>query len=287
MRRMVETCTSIVAAADQGKARQLFLSFFRGSAQGTEQQLVENAIDQWYDLLEDDYKGRMSASSGGKQPVAASFQKDGSSSSSSKSKRDGPNSEQVGKRARSSSSSSSSKRDGSEEAGSSSNGISNGSSSSNGQSSSCGKPAQKPAHIVPPSSMSKEQIMGMIAYAPPGKAKQIIGERHYALIQKEHPGKITWMKEQPPLAGKIMGMLLEGLHNTELVALIDDHAALHSKIAEAMAVIEAHRLRSLDGAADAAHTTGNTSISSAVMPAPSHAESSFASDARAPQGLQL
>jgi hypothetical protein len=38
---------------------------------------------------------------------------------------------------------------------------------------------------------------------------------------------------------------------------------------------------------DAANTTGNTSISSAVMPAPSHAESSFASDARAPQGLQL
>ena len=92
-------------------------------------------------------------------------------------------------------------------------------------------PQQAPAAHIPPSSMSKEQLMTMIVNAPPAQAKQILGERLYALIQQE----------QPPLAGKITGMLLEGLDNTELVALIDDHAALHSKIAEALAALEAHR----------------------------------------------
>eukprot|EP00281_Chroomonas_sp_CCMP1168_P022820 CAMPEP_0206224194 /NCGR_PEP_ID=MMETSP0047_2-20121206/6899_1 /ASSEMBLY_ACC=CAM_ASM_000192 /TAXON_ID=195065 /ORGANISM="Chroomonas mesostigmatica_cf, Strain CCMP1168" /LENGTH=640 /DNA_ID=CAMNT_0053647141 /DNA_START=239 /DNA_END=2161 /DNA_ORIENTATION=- len=92
-------------------------------------------------------------------------------------------------------------------------------------------PQQAPVPAIPPSSMSKEQLMSMVVNAPPGQAKQILGERLYALIQTE----------QGPLAGKITGMLLEGLDNSELVALIDDHAALHGKIQEALAALEAHR----------------------------------------------
>jgi len=83
---------------------------------------------------------------------------------------------------------------------------------------------------IPPSSMNKEQLMQMLVNAPPAQAKQILGERLYALIQVE----------QGSLAGKITGMLLEGLDNSELVALIDDQAALQAKIQEALAALEAH-----------------------------------------------
>jgi polyadenylate-binding protein len=63
------------------------------------------------------------------------------------------------------------------------------------------------------------------------EAKQILGERLYPLIEVE----------QGSLAGKITGMLLEGLDNSELVALIDDQVALQSKIQEALAALEAHQ----------------------------------------------
>ena len=62
------------------------------------------------------------------------------------------------------------------------------------------------------------------------EAKQILGERLYPLIEVE----------QGSLAGKITGMLLHGLDNSELVGLIDDQAALQSKIQEALAVLEAY-----------------------------------------------
>jgi polyadenylate-binding protein len=90
--------------------------------------------------------------------------------------------------------------------------------------------AAQPVPPIPPSSMNKEQLMQMLVNAPPAQAKQILGERLYALIQVE----------QGPLAGKITGMLLEGLDNSELVALIDDQAALQGKIQEALAALEAH-----------------------------------------------
>jgi hypothetical protein len=60
------------------------------------------------------------------------------------------------------------------------------------------------------------------------EAKQILGERLYPLIEVE----------QGSLAGKITGMLLHGLDNSELVVLIDDQATL--KIQEALAVLEAY-----------------------------------------------
>ena len=74
--------------------------------------------------------------------------------------------------------------------------------------------------------------MAMLVNAPPPQAKQILGERLYALIQQD--------QSHAHLAGKITGMLLEGLDNTELVALIDDHNALRAKIQEAIAALEAH-----------------------------------------------
>ena len=83
---------------------------------------------------------------------------------------------------------------------------------------------------TPPSSMSKDQLMQMLVNAPAAQAKQILGERLYALIQAENQ----------PLAGKITGMLLEGLDNSELVALIDDSSALKDKINEALQALEAH-----------------------------------------------
>jgi hypothetical protein len=83
---------------------------------------------------------------------------------------------------------------------------------------------------LPPSSMSKDQLMRMLVNAPRAQATQILGERLYALI---HPS-------QGPLAGKITGMLLQGLDSSELVVLVDDHGALQSKIREALAALEAH-----------------------------------------------
>jgi hypothetical protein len=46
--------------------------------------------------------------------------------------------------------------------------------------------------------------------------------------------------EQGSLAGKITGMLLHGLDNSELVQRNDGEAALQSKIQEALAVLEAY-----------------------------------------------
>jgi hypothetical protein len=46
---------------------------------------------------------------------------------------------------------------------------------------------------------------------------------------------------QPQLADKITGMLLEGLDSPEIVTLIDDQVALQSKVEEALAALHAHQ----------------------------------------------
>jgi hypothetical protein len=78
-------------------------------------------------------------------------------------------------------------------------------------------------------SMNKQQLMQMLVDAPPNQAKQILGERLYALIQVE----------QGPLAGKITSMLLEGLDHSQLLAVINDKSALKGKIKEALAALQA------------------------------------------------
>nr|XP_056701153.1 polyadenylate-binding protein 1-like [Euleptes europaea] len=71
----------------------------------------------------------------------------------------------------------------------------------------------------------------MLAAAPPQEQKQMLGERLYPLIQAMHPS----------LAGKITGMLLE-IDNSELLLLLESPESLHSKIEEAVAVLQAHQI---------------------------------------------
>jgi hypothetical protein len=70
----------------------------------------------------------------------------------------------------------------------------------------------------------------MLVGKTPVECRQILGDRLYPLIHMK----------QPSLTGKITGMLLEGLDNSELVTLINDNVALESKIEEALAALDAH-----------------------------------------------
>ncbi|XP_070796100.1 polyadenylate-binding protein 1-like [Pituophis catenifer annectens] len=71
----------------------------------------------------------------------------------------------------------------------------------------------------------------MLAAAPPQEQKQILGERLYPLIHARHP----------TLAGKITGMLLE-IDNSDLLLMLESPESLHSKIEEAVAVLQAHQI---------------------------------------------
>ncbi|XP_053106830.1 polyadenylate-binding protein 1-like isoform X2 [Hemicordylus capensis] len=71
----------------------------------------------------------------------------------------------------------------------------------------------------------------MLAAAPPQEQKQMLGERLYPLIHALHP----------TLAGKITGMLLE-IDNSELLLMLESPESLHSKIEEAVAVLQAHHI---------------------------------------------
>ncbi|CEP03425.1 hypothetical protein PBRA_003185 [Plasmodiophora brassicae] len=84
----------------------------------------------------------------------------------------------------------------------------------------------------------------MLASAPVEQQKQMIGERLFPLIQQQ----------QPQLAGKITGMLLE-MDNGELLNLLESHDALTSKIDEALQVLEAHQLRQQQQTLESAEAT--------------------------------
>ena len=68
----------------------------------------------------------------------------------------------------------------------------------------------------------------MLAQATPEQQKQMLGERLYTLI----------VPTQPQLAGKITGMLLEGLDTAELLGLIDSPLALDEKIKLALDALQ-------------------------------------------------
>ncbi|NWR33731.1 EPAB protein, partial [Tachuris rubrigastra] len=95
-------------------------------------------------------------------------------------------------------------------------------------------PPMVPPQVVEPAVHVQGQeplTASMLAAAPPQEQKQMIaGERLYPLIHSMHP----------LLAGKITGMLLE-IDNSELLLLMESPDSLHSKIEEAVAVLQAHQ----------------------------------------------
>ncbi|XP_050169696.1 polyadenylate-binding protein 1-like [Myiozetetes cayanensis] len=94
-------------------------------------------------------------------------------------------------------------------------------------------PPVVPPQVVEPAVHVQGQeplTASMLAAAPPQEQKQMIGERLYPLIHSMHP----------LLAGKITGMLLE-IDNSELLLLMESPDSLHSKIEEAVAVLQAHQ----------------------------------------------
>ncbi|XP_077315927.1 polyadenylate-binding protein 1-like isoform X2 [Lithobates pipiens] len=72
----------------------------------------------------------------------------------------------------------------------------------------------------------------MLAGAPPQEQKQMLGERLYPMIHSMHAA----------LAGKITGMLLE-IDNSELLHMLESPESLHSKVEEAVAVLQAHHAK--------------------------------------------
>ncbi|KAM9350873.1 polyadenylate-binding protein 1-like isoform 2-T2 [Symphorus nematophorus] len=87
---------------------------------------------------------------------------------------------------------------------------------------------EPPVHI-----QSHEPLTAsMLAAAPLMDQKQLLGERLYPLIHALHPN----------LAGKITGMLLE-IDNSELLHMLESPESLHSKVDEAIAVLQAHQVK--------------------------------------------
>jgi polyadenylate-binding protein len=90
-------------------------------------------------------------------------------------------------------------------------------------------------HMMPPQQMmlpspSDPLDHNTLALADPQTQKNLIGEKLYPLI----------LQQEPNLAGKITGMLLE-MDNAELLHLLESPEALFSKTAEALAVLQAHQ----------------------------------------------
>jgi len=77
---------------------------------------------------------------------------------------------------------------------------------------------------------NKNDLAAMLAQATPEQQKQMLGERLYMLI----------VPTQASLAGKITGMLLEGLDTAELLGLIDSPLALDEKIKLALDALQKH-----------------------------------------------
>jgi polyadenylate-binding protein len=78
-----------------------------------------------------------------------------------------------------------------------------------------------PAHRPAPSFASQ------LASATPDQRKHMIGEQLYTLIARSQGGR----------AGKITGMLLEGMDERELLHLLESPADLEERIREALGVL--------------------------------------------------
>jgi polyadenylate-binding protein len=74
----------------------------------------------------------------------------------------------------------------------------------------------------------------------PEERKQVLGESLYPLIA----ASLKAQNKDEELAGKITGMLLEGLEHAELVAMIESPDVLSKKLSEALDVLNAHAPKS-------------------------------------------
>ncbi|XP_068122706.1 embryonic polyadenylate-binding protein-like [Hyperolius riggenbachi] len=97
----------------------------------------------------------------------------------------------------------------------------------------------QPAEVNPPLQQVAEpatqiqgqeaQTSGLLPVQPPQDEKQVLGERMFPLVQSMNAA----------LAAKITGMLLE-MENSEIMHMLDSPEYLHSKVEEAVAVLQAH-----------------------------------------------
>lgn len=88
-------------------------------------------------------------------------------------------------------------------------------------------PAVVQAPVPGPLPQPQPLTIQQLAAAPESTKKQMIGERLFPLVQVQ----------QPKLAGKITGMLLE-MDNGELIHLLESRTALSEKIMEAVTVLK-------------------------------------------------
>ncbi|KAK5113777.1 Protein phosphatase PP2A regulatory subunit B [Meristemomyces frigidus] len=91
--------------------------------------------------------------------------------------------------------------------------------------------------------------MNQLNFAPPQQQKQMLGE---ALYPKIHA-------QQPELAGKITGMLLE-MENSELLGLTTDDDALRLKVEEALNVYDEYIKNQGDGSAPQQQSNGTENM---------------------------
>jgi len=87
-------------------------------------------------------------------------------------------------------------------------------------------PVEAAAPVAAPAAGDSESLIKLLAAAPKGQQKQMIGERLFPLIARTEPVR----------AGKITGMLLE-MDNGELIHLLESEQALNEKIGEAVTVL--------------------------------------------------
>merc|ERR1719223_2727792 len=90
--------------------------------------------------------------------------------------------------------------------------------------------AQAQAQAQPQPTVLSAQIL---AQATPAEQKNMIGEKLYPDVMRELAEK----QEPADRAGKITGMLLDGVDTPDLLDLLESPAALKSKVEEALKVL--------------------------------------------------
>uniref|UniRef100_A0A0A9YKB8 Polyadenylate-binding protein n=1 Tax=Lygus hesperus TaxID=30085 RepID=A0A0A9YKB8_LYGHE len=97
------------------------------------------------------------------------------------------------------------------------------------------KPPMQPMmpmqHHMPPQppQPQSQNLAALLTTLTPEQQKNVLGERLYNYIVRSHPS----------VAAKITGMLLE-MDNAEILNMLDSHAILDGKIAEAQDVLSRH-----------------------------------------------